>query len=148
MTLKQKLLLPGFFLLLAAFIAATGQSASPVRDKVLEDVQVIKNNGNLIIEVHFSFPLRYMSHFPQDSGDELRIQLKAVRVPASDADALFKREGVVPRYADTVAVDQVIYEGDIEGGPYLTVQFTREASYQVVPGSDFRSINIVVESFK
>ena len=131
---------------LVLFIASENHSAPPVRDKVLEEVQVLKNDGQSVIEVHFSFPLRYRSHFPQQSGEELRISLTPVRVPSSDINAAFKREGVVPRHAEDVALDEVIYEGDSEGGPYLILHFTRPVSYEVIPGSDYRSMSVVVRS--
>ncbi|MCO6413319.1 MAG: hypothetical protein J5I92_11280 [Thiogranum sp.] len=133
---------------LLLYLAANTQSAPPVRDKVLADVEIIKSDGNLVIEVHFSFPLRYRSHFPLDQGDELRIRLEPLLVPPSDLDALFQREAVTPQYTDSVALDQVIYEGDIEGGPYLTVRFTRDARYEVIAGADYRSVRIVVLSIE
>jgi hypothetical protein len=123
-------------------------SAPPVRDKVLDEVNLIQSDGEVVVEVLFSFPLRYRSHFPPDDGEELRVRLQPVRVPASDLDAVPKRESVVPQYADVASVDEVIYEGDIEGGPYLTVRFTRPVRYDVVPGSDYRSVRVIVQSLK
>lgn len=146
MSLAYKSLPIWLFAALISFIVIKSHSAPPVRDKVLEEVQIVRSDGNVIIEVHFSFPMRYLSHFPQESGESLRIRLRPVRVPSSDANAVFRREGVVPRYADTVAVDEVIYEGDAPGGPLLTLNFTRPVSYRVIAGSDYRSISIVMVS--
>lgn len=142
----QKLLPAILFVALVLFVATENHSAPPVRDKVLEEVQVLENDGQPIIDVQFSFPLRYRSHFPQQSGEELRIRLFPVRIPSSDLNAAYKREGVVPRHAEEVAIDEVIYEGDSEGGPYLLLNFTRPVSYEVIPGSDYRSMSIVVRS--
>ena len=142
----QKVLPAIVFAVLVLFVVTENHSAPPVRDKVLEEVQVLINDGQLVIEVQFSFPLRYRSHFPQQSGEELRISLSPIRIPSSDLNAAFQREGVVPRHAEDVAIDEVIYEGDSEGGPYLTLSFTREVSYEVIPGSDYRSMSIVVRS--
>lgn len=141
---------PRILLLFVAIIliAGIGYTAPPVRDKVLEEVRIVDNNGTLMVEVHFSFPLRYQSHFPQEQGEELRVQLRPVRVPSSDLSALYKREGVVPRDADAVSLDEVIYEGDMEGGPYLTLRFTRPVSYEVIPGSNYRSMIVVVLSIE
>ena len=142
----QKLLPAILFGALVLFVASENQSAPPVRDKVLEHVEVLRNDRQSVIEVQFSFPLRYRSHFPHQSGEELRISLTPVRVPTSDINAAFKREGVVPRHAEDVALDEVIYEGDSEGGPYLILHFTRPISYEVIPGSDYRSVSVVVPS--
>jgi len=146
MLAAQKALPALLFTALVLFIVSENHSAPPVRDKVLEEVEVLENEGQPVIEVKFSFPLRYKSHFPQQSGEELRIRLFPVRIPSSDLNAAFQREGVVPRDAEHVALDEVIYEGDSEGGPYLILNFTRPVSYEVIPGSDFRSMSIVVRS--
>ena len=39
-------------------------------------------------------------------------------------------------------------EGDIDGGPYLTVRFFNVARYEVIPGADYRSVRIVVLSIE
>ena len=142
----QKFVPALLFAALVLFVVSENQSAPPVRNKVLEDVSILESDGRPVIEVQFSFPLRYRSHFPQDRGTELRIRLFPVRIPASDINAAFKREGVVPRRAEDAAVDEVIYEGDSEGGPYLILNFTRPVDYQVIPGSDYRSIRIAVQT--
>jgi len=130
--------------LLALAIAGVTHTAAPVRDKVLDDVRVETRDHHTVLDVRFSFPLRYVSHFPLDSGKELRVRLHPVVVPASDLDALFRREAVAPRYASTIAVDEVVYEGDMDGGPYLTVYFTHDVSYQVIPSPDYRGLLIIV----
>ena len=142
-----KLTVPITLLIAMLVFAAAGiHSAPPVRDKVLEEVDLIQHDGELFIEVLFSFPMRYRSHFPADHGEELRIRLLPVRVPSSDLDAVPRRESVIPEYAGAASVDEVIYEGDIAGGPYLTVRFTRPVRYQVIPGADYRSIRVIVQS--
>jgi hypothetical protein len=41
---------------------------------------------------------------------------------------------------------EVLYEGDIDGGPYLTLFFSGPVTYKVVPGTDYRHLTVVVES--
>ena len=88
----QKIVPAILFGALVLFVASENQSAPPVRDKVLEDVEVLRNDGQSVIEVRFSFPLRYKSHFPQQSGEALRISLHPVRIPSSDLNAADPRE--------------------------------------------------------
>jgi hypothetical protein len=146
MQTKQRVLWGATVTVICLLAATWSYTAPPVRDKVLEEVDLVQRDGELVIEVQFSFPMRYRSHFPADRGEELRIRLLPVRVPSSDLDAVPRRESVIPEYAGAAAVDEVIYEGDIEGGPYLTILFTRTVSYQVIPGSDYRSMRIIVQS--
>lgn len=146
MQTRQKLILGTLVTIASLLMATWSYTAPPVRDKVLQEVDLVQHDGEIVIEVLFSFPMRYRSHFPADKGEELRIRMFPVRVPSSDLDAVHRRESVIPEYAGAAAVDEVIYEGDIEGGPYLTIRFWRPARYQVIPGSDYRSIRVIVQS--
>lgn len=120
-------------------------SAPPPRDKIIDSALLNVVDGQTILEVRLTFPFRYQSHFPPETGDELRIRITPVRVSGSDLDAVFKREGLVPPNADTAAIDEVIYEGDAAGGPYVTIRFTRPVRYEVIPGSDYRNLSIVIQ---
>lgn len=139
-------LLRRYLLVLVLFLFQSGACAQPVRGRILEDVVISHDGGHHIIEIHLPFRFRYLSHFPAKSGDELRIRLQPVNVSADDAKAVFKRESVVPKYASVVALDEVVYEGDVESGAQLTLFFTRMVSYEVVPDPDYTHIRIVVLS--
>ena len=145
--MTDKLLRQLLLVVLAATLLAAGWTLSgpPARDRIIESALINVVDGHVVLEVALSFPFRYQSHFPQETGDELRIRIAPVRVPSSDLDAVFKREGLVPPDAETVGIDEILYEGDTAGGPYLTIRFTRPARYQVIPGSDYRRLSIVIQ---
>lgn len=134
-----------FVAVLLMLICST-TNGQPVRDKILEDVSIEQVDGHYLVDVKFSFRFRYQSHFPTDSGSELRIRLQPVRVATADVDAIFKRESVVPHHADVVALDEVTYEGDIESGTQLTLTFTKNVSYEVIPDPDYTHIRILILS--
>ena len=60
-------------------------------------------------------------------------------------DALFKREAVVPPRNDYAGLVEVVFEGDIATGPYLTLLFAYRVHFEVKQGSDFRSLAIAVQ---
>lgn len=129
-------------------VAVLVLSAEPVRDRILEQVEVKSDDRGAWLEVAFSMPMQYLSHFPEDEGRELRIRLRPTLIPQVDRDALPRREAVVPPYADTIGLTEVIYEGDIAGGPYLTLYFRQPASYRVLPRSDQRGLVILIEELQ
>jgi hypothetical protein len=120
-------------------------SGQPARDRIIENVTMDADDDQVTLEVELSYVFRYLSHFPQRGGSELRIRIRPVRVPISDSGAVFKNEGMVPPDAGLAAVDQVVYEGDSIDGPWLTIYFTRPVHYEVIPGSDYRSIYVIVQ---
>jgi len=130
---------------LALIVSGWAIFASPARNKIIESALVQVVDGHAVLEVELSFPFRYQSHFPLETGDELRIRITPARVPASDLNSVFKHEGLVPPNAESAAIDEVVYEGDAAGGPYLTVRFTQPVRYQVIQGNDYRSLSIIIQ---
>ncbi len=127
---------------MVAFIAVP--MAQPVKGRILEDVSVSAADDGTAVIVHFSFPLRYLRHFPERKGRTLQIALTPINISAIDRSLLSGRESV--RVPDGL-IDDVVdisYEGDMPGGPYLTLRFYQALHYVVSPGSDFRSIKILL----
>jgi hypothetical protein len=131
--------------LLAVCLTAAPTGAQPTREKILQDLHIEGEGPCAIIHVGFSFPVRYQRHFPLDSGKEMRVQLKPIAVSTQDRKALPTREAISPhKFDDRVPLNEVIYEGDVSDGPYLTFFFTREVSFKVGQGRDFRSIRVAL----
>ena len=125
------------------FLFATVVQGQPIQDRVLDNVTIEEEEEVVVIRVGFSFPVRYISHFPPFSGKELRIHLEPIAVSRADRDAVFKREAIKPRPHEKMEILEVIYEGDIGGGPYLTLLFDETTSYRVKQGKDYRSLVII-----
>ena len=136
------------FVVIAFLVAGWMIQAEPARDKIIDSALLRIDGENTFLDVQLTFPFRYLSHFPQEAGEELRIRIRPVRVPSSDLNAAFLREATVPPNADIAAIDEVIYEGDSASGPWLTIRFTQPVRYQVIPGSDYRSVSIVILELK
>jgi hypothetical protein len=125
--------------------AAPPAGAQPTRDRILGDITIAEGPGCAVIRIGFSFPIRYLRHFPYDGGDELRIRMEPISISAADESALAGRESAKAPPNDFAGLLQVVFEGDIETGPYLTLFFAHPVAYQVKRGADFRSLTITVE---
>lgn len=133
-----------FLGIFALLLVSTLLISQPVRDRILNEVVVSPVEETVRIEVFFTDVFRYVTHFPHETGDQLRIRIEPVAISISDRSAVFQREAVRPPNRDDAKLIEVLYEGDIPGGPYLTLLFASPVTYEVVPGGDFRSITVVV----
>lgn len=113
---------------------------------VIEDVQIAEDNGCAEVTVSFTLPVRYIRHFPLESGDDLRVQLEPIAAGPAQQEALNTRQKVEPPPSETIGLTDVIYEGDVEGGPYLTFYFSRKTTFKVAQGADFRSLVVMIGS--
>ena len=118
--------------------------AQPARDRVLGDVELTEYPEAVQIRVGFNFPVRYQGHFPTEKGEELRVQLAPIAVGQVDRDALFQRESYTPPAPNLAGVNEILFEGDMRSGFYLTLFFRGEAHWQVTQGSDYRSLQIEI----
>jgi len=118
--------------------------AQPVRERVLDEVLVSETPDAWEIHVGLSFPARYERHFPLKEGAELRVTMQPLAVSAVDQPELADRESVRPRGGEAMGLVEVTWEGDADGGPYVTFEFSHPVSYWVRQGKDFRSLVVTV----
>ncbi len=136
--------LPWYGLITGLLLMAANSSAEPARNRILDQVHVTEQAHCAVIEVGFTLPIRYVRHFPYDEGNELRIKLDPISVSALDRPALAMRESLRPARGGDLPLYEVVYEGDMEGGPFLTLEFRRAVAFTVRQGPAFRSVVITV----
>lgn len=107
-------------------------------ENALQGVQIIEKKDSVVVEINFAIPVRYVKHFPPKQGEILQIQLQAM------GEKALKRESITPPANDVVPLALVSYEGDIPGGPYLTVRFDYGVAYSIESAGD-NSILIVIQ---
>jgi len=128
----------GILLAIAVVLIAQLVGSEPVRKKLLDQLDVQSGEEITTIRISLTSRVRYIRHFPYDSGEELRIKITLFDVSHDNREAFFGRETLVP--FDDLSLEEVVYEGDIEGGPYLTLFFSRRVSFEVQQGTDSRSV--------
>ena len=115
------------------------------RQLVIHDITIDEEEECALIQVDFNFPVRYVNHFPYEAGKDLRIRLRPIAIGPEIRDAVFSRETRPLPPNDVASLLEVIYEGNIVGGPYLSLFFRRSMVSKVKQGADFRSLAIVVQ---
>jgi hypothetical protein len=115
-------------------------SAQPTTVRVLQDVRLLEGNDCTYFQIEFNFPVQYISHFPPNAGDELRIEINPIIVNPQDRSALLLREALSPPENGDLGLLSIIFDGELSSGPVLTLQFRRPLSYSVGQGHDFRSV--------
>lgn len=115
--------------------------AQPVRDRVLEEIRITEAPG---LHIGFAFPVRFAWAFPHKADDVFLIKVVPVDVAPEDASATIEREAVLPPATDEVPLTEVAYDGETEGGPFLTLRFSHPVEIHARPGKDFRSIDVTI----
>lgn len=120
----------------------------PVSLGVFESIKIDATDDGYILRNSFTCPLRYISHYPPASGDELIIRIQPVPLCKSDLDSVKVRGSVKPHSDINNDIMEVTYEGDNPEGPSLVIYFRKAVKYSVSQGEDYRSVDVRVTSGK
>lgn len=135
--------------LLIALIIAPYSHSQPIGEQIMEGVEIFPSSTPCDPElaiITMNYPVRYLTHYPQKVSDEVRIRIKPLRVSRLDAEALQQRESTAPRRRHDSLLVEVIYEGDFQGDPYLTLIYNGNVKSRIIQGSDYRSIKVLIYS--
>jgi len=142
---RKRILLILSFCVSVVLCNITQLNAAPVADRVIEGVDVFDDIHRSEVSINFTFPVRYIKHFPLYKGKELRIRVAPLVVAPVDEDAVFERENVVPQQTELVPLYEVVYEGDFDAdGFYVHLSFNDDVVFGVEQGANFRSVVVYV----
>ncbi len=139
----KKLIKP--LLLSSLILPVSLAQAQPVGENIMEYVELLHSDSpcdpDLAI-IHMHYPVRYISHFPHEPSEEFRIRIKHIQIAPIDKHSKDLRESTSPEKHDLL--DEVIYEGDFSGGPYLTLEYHEAVRSEVIQGNDYRTIKVLI----
>lgn len=137
----------GLFAAFLGFLSATvgPARAEPVIDEFVSGARVSAANGCALLKVNFHVRVRYIGHFPQDHGDELRITLQPIDPSILGQLRLVRREGVIVDDSALAGIRAVTLDlDDASVGPTLRIQFYRSVAFDVGQFGSFDSIAVAV----
>ncbi len=137
---------PTMILAVLAFLWVPAAHAQATTGRMFDQAIVsAAGSGQQIIRIIFTCKIQYLSHFPADSGETLRIQLTSFP-DCPDRDGGVHSDLIRPENGKNAALVDISYEGPRLGGPQVVLRFSREVSYSIEPGGDFRSLVVRVMS--
>lgn len=116
--------------------------AQQIATEVLDDVVIQRSSFNAVVKVLFKKPLRYLSHSPSHKGKTLIIRVNLVSSGARFANATLENESIIVN-SDT-GLNEIVFEPSDSTNSTILLYFDDSISYDVIPGSDQRSLSIVI----
>ena len=133
-----KLLLISFFLLTSPLIFAAD---------ILKNITYVSKGNLTEITAELDIPVSYVKHFPKKRGKIIQIQIKADKGLTGEVN-LKRREMIQPDGSAPVEIRDVIYEGNVRGGPYLVFRFKSVVEFDVKSNVNSKLIKVLVKSDK
>lgn len=127
--------------LLGLAFSARGESTLP---RLLEALELREHDDVFDVSIRFTTPIRYLRHAPSDGGDTIQIQVAPVSLDPGSSSLLGRHESLAAPPGWPVPLVEVVYEGNRSDGRFVIVRFSRDVSFDVHPGRDFRSLVVTV----
>ena len=123
-----------------SMFSALSSRAEPALDRVLASVQASNQKRCTALNIVFNLRVRYLSHFPASTGQELRIMVRPIDGAVAAAEILTRRESLRAPETKFAHIRAIDFEAGSAAGPALVIQFDEAVNYQVLQGDDFQSI--------
>lgn len=127
-------------LMALAFCSCAPAAAEPALDRVLASVQAVNQKQCTALNIAFNLRVRYVSHFPISSGQELRISLRPIDGAQAAAEILSRRESLRAPATKFGRIRAIDFEAGSAAGPVLVIQFDAPVEFDVAQGDDFQSL--------
>ena len=138
-------IMSGFVLLFVSY----GANAQAIAENVLDDIVISKSEFTGIVKIKFKIPVRYISHSPKESGEEIRVKVDLLsKISSTMTNEEFGfRESMVPRYKHSFGLEEVLYE-TVGRDNYVTLYFDKDVSFEIIQDASYRSLSIILHNVK
>jgi len=112
--------------------------------QLIEDVEVVRAEGQAIVRVRFVTPIQYVRHAPATNGDLLKIEFQLVGRTTANINQ--QEEYRKPRAVDGLPSFRLIYAATQAAQPVKSLQlrFASPVRFRVAMGEGNRSLRILV----
>ncbi len=144
-TLLNNILISILLMILVYLLFWGIADAQPAGNRAVEDAYVDPLGRCSQVTIDFAFPVQYLSHFPEKTGSELRVQLRPLAVGSTNVGALIFNESI--RIVDDLDIELTRFEyisDRYPEDPYLWLVSDEEFHFQVEQGGDFRSLVLIL----
>jgi len=127
------------------FMALTSSGVARAQDVILDDVDTSVESEWARISIHFTLPVNYVRHFPQERGQLLQIFFTVAGIDSQNIslrDEIRNISATPVMPATTITYEPPLSLNLQRDPSSISVRFDRPINYDVRPGEDHRSIVI------
>jgi len=110
--------------------------------QLVRDFHITSDKNGHNLEFDFENPVRYLGHFPENESDILQIKLRAIGFNDFTENASLLDRFISNSEVKDKLLDDVRYEGDVPGGPFIVVRFTKPMKYNINESNGLKSLII------
>ena len=131
--LRVRTMLAGSVFVAMASQLAPSSYGQTISDRFLSRVTAQENGACATVNIDFNVPVRYVSHFPDRGGRELRIGVQPLNFSRGSLSTALATESLRPPSSKVAGIQRITYDVSDPAGPTLVLQFDHDANWDVKP---------------
>ena len=109
---------------------------------LVNDLHITSDRDGHNLEFGFSNSVRYLGHFPNEVSDIVQVKLRAIGFSEFKENVSLVDQYVQPTDIKEKFLQDVRYEGDVPGGPFLVVRFAKPMKFNVTESNGLKGLII------
>lgn len=138
----SKLLLAVVVVLLGGY--AFGIYSFDADRHLIADVVLVRAEGEKVMDIKFSAPVRFIGSLPKDRGDIVQIRLRPIAVDDFSENVSLLEQYMSAEDGKEIFLKEMRYEGNVPGGPFLVLLFSKPVKFQVSETDALSGLSIIV----
>ena len=113
-----------------------------VPEQLVSNFHITSDKDGHNLEFDFANPVRYLGHFPDDNSEIIQVKLRAIGFGEFRENFSLLDQFVTPTDMQEKYLQDVRYEGDVPGGPFIVVRFSKPMTYRVTESNGLKGLII------
>ena len=111
-------------------------------DRLVDNFHITSDKDGHNLEFDFANPVRFLGHFPDNDSDIIQVKLRAIGFREFKENYSLLDQFVKPADLQDKSLQDVRYEGDVPGGPFIVVHFSKSMTYKVAESNGLKGLII------
>lgn len=129
-------------LILAIGVYSYYKYVDPETGQLVSNLHVTSDRDGHNLEFEFNNSVRYLGHFPNEASDIVQVKLRAIGFGEFRENISLLDQFVQPADIKEKFLQDVRYEGDVPGGPFLVVRFAKPMKFDVAESNGLKGLII------
>lgn len=113
-----------------------------VPEQLVSNLHITSDRDGHNLEFDFNNSVRYLGHFPEGDSDIVQVKLRAIGFSEFNESISLLDQFVQPADIKEKFLQDVRYEGDVPGGPFLVVRFAKPMRFNVTESNGLKGLII------
>ena len=111
-------------------------------EQLVSNLHITSDREGHNLEFDFNNSVRYLGHFPNEVSNIIQVKLRAIGFSEFRENVSLLDQFVQPAEIKEKFLQDVRYEGDVPGGPFLVVRFSKPMKFNVSESNGLKGLII------